>query len=156
MTSFQELGSPSPLPWAPPTAAWRTLLASAVGDLDGAPVGPRYHANRMALVHARAVRRARTADDRLTVAGRRDAGERAHRYQSPLRGDRQIIAFDPASADPVSDDFGARVVSAAGAKGHAGYFAAGTASVVNFAGIGVGQPSAVSRARGNARRAVAS
>ncbi|MFI8216597.1 alpha/beta hydrolase [Streptomyces sp. NPDC085932] len=41
-------------------------------------------------------------------------------------------------ADPVSAGFGARVLSAAGAKGHAGYFVPGTASLFNFAEIGVG------------------
>ncbi|MFE1247353.1 alpha/beta hydrolase [Streptomyces sp. NPDC058741] len=41
-------------------------------------------------------------------------------------------------ADPVSSGFGARVLSAAGAKGHAGYFEPGTASLFNFAEIGVG------------------
>ncbi|MER5574641.1 alpha/beta hydrolase [Streptomyces massasporeus] len=41
-------------------------------------------------------------------------------------------------ADPVSAGFGARVLSAEGAKGHAGYFEPGTASLFNFAEIGVG------------------
>ncbi|MFF9805687.1 alpha/beta hydrolase family protein [Streptomyces coeruleorubidus] len=41
-------------------------------------------------------------------------------------------------ADPVSSGFGARVLSAQGAKGHAGYFEPGTASLMNFAEIGVG------------------
>jgi pimeloyl-ACP methyl ester carboxylesterase len=41
-------------------------------------------------------------------------------------------------ADPVSTGFGARVLSAQGAKGHAGYFEPGTASLMNFAEIGVG------------------
>lgn len=41
-------------------------------------------------------------------------------------------------ADPVSPAFGARVLSARGAKGHAGYFEPGTDSLTNFAGIGVG------------------
>ncbi|MGW0610016.1 alpha/beta hydrolase [Streptomyces sp. NPDC002788] len=41
-------------------------------------------------------------------------------------------------ADPVSVSFGARVLSAAGARGHAGYFEPGTASLFNFAEIGVG------------------
>ncbi|WP_073951929.1 alpha/beta hydrolase [Streptomyces kebangsaanensis] len=41
-------------------------------------------------------------------------------------------------ADPVSPAFGARVLSARGAKGHAGYFEPGTDSLANFAGIGVG------------------
>ncbi|WP_112469019.1 alpha/beta hydrolase [Streptomyces triticisoli] len=41
-------------------------------------------------------------------------------------------------ADPVSPAFGARVLSARSAKGHAGYFEPGTDSLTNFAGIGVG------------------
>ncbi|KUL29807.1 alpha/beta hydrolase [Streptomyces regalis] len=40
--------------------------------------------------------------------------------------------------DPVSAVFGARVLSARDAKGHAGYFEPGTESVLNFAEIGVG------------------
>lgn len=41
-------------------------------------------------------------------------------------------------ADPVSPDFGARLLSSAGAKSHTGYFEPGTASVDNFARIGTG------------------
>ncbi|CAL9585018.1 alpha/beta hydrolase [Streptomyces sp. NPDC090994] len=41
-------------------------------------------------------------------------------------------------ADPVSAAFGARVLSARGAEGHSGYFVPGTASLANFARIGVG------------------
>ncbi|MFG2780868.1 alpha/beta hydrolase [Streptomyces prunicolor] len=40
--------------------------------------------------------------------------------------------------DPVSNAFGARVLSAKDAEGHTGYFAAGTDSLTNFADIGVG------------------
>ncbi|MEV5504923.1 alpha/beta hydrolase [Streptomyces orinoci] len=46
-------------------------------------------------------------------------------------------------ADPVSADFGARVLSSAGAQGHTGYFAPGTTSLANFADIGVGRPAEV-------------
>lgn len=45
--------------------------------------------------------------------------------------------------DPVSDAFGARVISAAGAKGHPGYFAPGTTSLANFAQIALGDYPAV-------------
>ncbi|MBM9509616.1 hypothetical protein ITX44_34700 [Streptomyces sp. KK5PA1] len=45
--------------------------------------------------------------------------------------------------DPVSDSFGARVISAAGAKGHPGYFAPGTTSLANFADIALGDYTAV-------------
>ncbi|MFI8290135.1 alpha/beta hydrolase [Streptomyces sp. NPDC085614] len=41
-------------------------------------------------------------------------------------------------ADPVAPEFGARLLSAAGATGHAGYFEPGTESLDNFAAIGVG------------------
>ncbi|MEU1015799.1 MULTISPECIES: alpha/beta hydrolase [unclassified Streptomyces] len=41
-------------------------------------------------------------------------------------------------ADPVSGGFGARVLSAAGAAGHTGYFEPGTQSLRNFAEIGTG------------------
>ncbi|MCY0925772.1 alpha/beta hydrolase [Streptomyces sp. H27-H1] len=41
-------------------------------------------------------------------------------------------------ADPVSAEFGARVLSAAGAKSHTGYFEPGTESLDNFAKIGTG------------------
>ncbi|MGA5704305.1 alpha/beta hydrolase [Peterkaempfera bronchialis] len=42
-------------------------------------------------------------------------------------------------ADPVDPAFGARVVSSAGATGHAGYLAPGTASLRNFAAIALGR-----------------
>ncbi|MGW7101576.1 alpha/beta hydrolase [Streptomyces sp. NPDC054838] len=41
-------------------------------------------------------------------------------------------------ADPVSPDFGARLLSSAGARNHTGYFEPGTASLDNFAKIGTG------------------
>ncbi|MEU6989304.1 alpha/beta hydrolase [Streptomyces sp. NPDC046465] len=41
-------------------------------------------------------------------------------------------------ADPVAAGFGARVLSAAGARGHTGYFEPGTESLRNFAEIGTG------------------
>lgn len=41
-------------------------------------------------------------------------------------------------ADPVEPEFGARLLSAAGAVGHTGYFEPGTESLRNFAAIGVG------------------
>lgn len=50
-------------------------------------------------------------------------------------------------ADPVSAGFGARVLSARGAQGHAGYFKPGTTSLTNFADIGIGAYRAVRCAR---------
>ncbi|MER6053439.1 alpha/beta hydrolase [Streptomyces sp. NPDC020883] len=46
-------------------------------------------------------------------------------------------------ADPVDPSFGARVLSAEGAAGHAGYFAPGTRSLHNFALVGVGDLGSV-------------
>ncbi|MEU3371424.1 alpha/beta hydrolase [Streptomyces sp. NPDC006711] len=53
-------------------------------------------------------------------------------------------------ADPVSAAFGARVMSAAGAIGHTGYFEPGTRSLANFAAIGVGAYQAVGCAAADA------
>ncbi len=50
-------------------------------------------------------------------------------------------------ADPMSSDFGARVLSAQGAEGHTGYFVPGTDSLRNFAEIGIGAYRAVRCAR---------
>ncbi|MET8014133.1 alpha/beta hydrolase [Streptomyces sp. NPDC005271] len=47
-------------------------------------------------------------------------------------------------ADPVSHGFGARVLAADGAEGHAGYFEPGTTSLDNFARVGVGAVQSVS------------
>ncbi|NUS17794.1 MAG: hypothetical protein HOY69_41435, partial [Streptomyces sp.] len=49
--------------------------------------------------------------------------------------------------DPVSGKFGARVVSAARADGHGGYFAPGTASLANFTRIALARYSAITCAR---------
>lgn len=46
--------------------------------------------------------------------------------------------------DPVTPEFGARVLSAADAVGHGGYFEPGTESISNFAEIGVGSYGSVS------------
>lgn len=52
-------------------------------------------------------------------------------------------------ADPVSRDFGARVLSARGAIGHTGYFEPGTDSLSNFADIGTGSYRSVRCASGD-------
>ncbi|WP_405799681.1 alpha/beta hydrolase [Streptomyces sp. NBC_01506] len=49
----------------------------------------------------------------------------------------EVVGFGH-GADPVTPDFGARVLSARGAVGHSGYFEPGTDSLRNFADIGVG------------------
>ncbi|MDF3288331.1 alpha/beta hydrolase [Streptomyces silvisoli] len=46
--------------------------------------------------------------------------------------------------DPVSSSFGARVISAAGAQQHTGYFASGTESLKNFTRIALGEYESVS------------
>ena len=53
-------------------------------------------------------------------------------------------------ADPVSASFGARVISAAGASGHPGYFAPDTTSLANFAEIALGDYQAVACKDGTA------
>jgi hypothetical protein len=53
-------------------------------------------------------------------------------------------------ADPVSPAFGARVIAATGAQGHAGYFRRGTASLANFTRIALGEYGAVTCAAGTA------
>ncbi|MER6155669.1 alpha/beta hydrolase [Streptomyces sp. NPDC001868] len=50
-------------------------------------------------------------------------------------------------ADPVSSEFGARILSAADARGHSGYFEPGTDSLSNFAEIGIGAYGSVRCAR---------
>ena len=50
-------------------------------------------------------------------------------------------------ADPVSSEFGARILSAADAEGHSGYFEPGTESLRNFAEIGIGAYESVRCAR---------
>ncbi|MGW0846473.1 alpha/beta hydrolase [Streptomyces sp. NPDC002787] len=49
--------------------------------------------------------------------------------------------------DPVSAEFGARILSAADARGHSGYFEPGTESLYNFAEIGIGAYESVRCAR---------
>ncbi|MFF6782695.1 alpha/beta hydrolase [Streptomyces sp. NPDC012510] len=49
--------------------------------------------------------------------------------------------------DPVSAEFGARILSAADAHGHSGYFEPGTESLYNFAEIGIGAYDSVRCAR---------
>ncbi|MEW1658738.1 MULTISPECIES: alpha/beta hydrolase [unclassified Streptomyces] len=54
-------------------------------------------------------------------------------------------------ADPVDPSFGARILSAEGADGHAGYFAPGTQSLHNFALVGVGALGSVDCAASDPR-----
>lgn len=52
-------------------------------------------------------------------------------------------------ADPVAPEFGARLLSSAGAKTHTGYFQPGTGSLDNFAKIGTGAFGSIVCATGN-------
>ncbi|MFE9447999.1 alpha/beta hydrolase [Streptomyces sp. NPDC006739] len=78
----------------------------AVGNMNGAPVALRYRANRVALNQARKVEKKRMHDNRLSTAGQQDAGRRMHRYEALMRGDRQILAFDPEGSGRVAEVFG--------------------------------------------------
>ncbi|WP_312018449.1 alpha/beta hydrolase [Streptomyces sp. I05A-00742] len=103
---------------------------------------------------------ARELDPRVTdiaVAG--SPGMRA-RHVSELRTSARIWAMRDADdwirdvphlevgglghgADPVSTGFGARLLSAADAEGHTGYFRPGTTSLANFARLGTGDVSGI-------------
>jgi pimeloyl-ACP methyl ester carboxylesterase len=92
------------------TAAQRTALADkyplVVGNLNGAPVTLRYHANRRALVQARAVEQQRMHDVRLSPDGRGDAFRRMERFQSMLAHGRHFLAFDPSGKGHAAEVFG--------------------------------------------------
>ncbi|MFE9681469.1 alpha/beta hydrolase [Streptomyces sp. NPDC006285] len=91
-------------------ARQRTRLAAryplAVGNMNGAPVGLRYRANRIALDQAREVERKRMRDKRLSPAGRHDAGRRMHRYEALTGKKRRVLAFDPMGSGRVAEVFG--------------------------------------------------
>ncbi|MFF7173468.1 alpha/beta hydrolase [Streptomyces pseudovenezuelae] len=78
----------------------------AVGNMNGAPVALRYQANRLALLQARTVERARMHDARLTPAGQQEAGRRMHRFEALTAPDRHILAFDPEGSGRVAEVFG--------------------------------------------------
>ncbi|MFE3514040.1 alpha/beta hydrolase [Streptomyces sp. NPDC059166] len=92
------------------TAGQQVALADkyplVVGNLNGAPVTLRYRANRDALAQARAAEEQRTLDPRLSPDGRRDAASRLHRFSSLLKGDRQILSFDPSGRGRAAEVFG--------------------------------------------------
>lgn len=77
-----------------------------VGNLDGVPVEVRYQANRHALAAARDRERRRMRDDRLSATGKHEAGRRMHRFESMLRPERQILAFDPSGGGRAAEVFG--------------------------------------------------
>ncbi|MER7400921.1 alpha/beta hydrolase [Streptomyces sp. NPDC000070] len=78
----------------------------AVGNMNGAPVELRYHANRIALGQAREVERERMHDSRLTQAGKHEAGRRMHRFDDLMEKGRHILAFDPEGSGRVAEVFG--------------------------------------------------
>ncbi len=77
-----------------------------VGNLGGAPVKLRYQANRNALAKSRDVERERVSDVRLTDQGRLTAKRRLHRFESLLRPERRVIAFDPTGSGRAAEVFG--------------------------------------------------
>ncbi|MFF3910028.1 alpha/beta hydrolase [Streptomyces sp. NPDC001848] len=78
----------------------------AVGNMNGAPVGLRYEANRIALDQQRRVERARMHDDRLSSVGQQEAGRLMHRFEALMQQGRQILAFDPDGSGRIAEVFG--------------------------------------------------
>jgi hypothetical protein len=113
-------GRPLPEPDAPPervagffdglTREQRLRLAReyplVVGNLDGAPLPLRYHANRIALAAAERAERERSRDPHLSAEGQREAGRKANRYASLMKDGRQIIAFDPTGRGRAAEVYG--------------------------------------------------
>ncbi|MDT0306036.1 alpha/beta hydrolase [Streptomyces sp. DSM 44917] len=92
------------------TPAQRAGLAEryplVVGNLPGAPLALRYRANRLAIEDARREERGRMRDERLSPAGRHEAGRRMHRLESMLRPERRFLAFDPTGRGRAAEVFG--------------------------------------------------
>ncbi|MER7673824.1 alpha/beta hydrolase [Kitasatospora sp. NPDC096128] len=92
------------------TPAQQEALAArhplVVGNLDGAPVRLRYHANSLALAAERDRELARTTDPALTPQDHQAARTRVERYRTLLDGGRQILAFDPRGRGQVAEVFG--------------------------------------------------
>ncbi|MFG3035810.1 alpha/beta hydrolase [Streptomyces sp. NPDC048330] len=77
-----------------------------VGNLNGAPVGLRYRANRITLARALAAERDRVGDTRLSAEGRHEARRRLDRFASLMRPDRQILSFDPTGTGRTAEVLG--------------------------------------------------
>ncbi|MEV4616266.1 alpha/beta hydrolase [Kitasatospora sp. NPDC049258] len=77
-----------------------------VGNLDGAPLPLRYHANRLAIAAERDRARARAEDHHLDAGTRALAAARADDSGHLLAEGRQILAFDPRGRGLVSEVFG--------------------------------------------------
>ncbi|MEV8564512.1 alpha/beta hydrolase [Streptomyces sp. NPDC051322] len=92
------------------SAAQRTRIADryplVVGNLNGAPVTLRYHANHQALLEARTEERKRLTDPSLSADGHRNAVRTYDRYTALTRDGRQIIAFDPTGTGRVAEVIG--------------------------------------------------
>lgn len=78
----------------------------AVGNMNGAPVGLRYHANHVALEEQRGIELERTHDKRLSSLGQYEAGRRMHRFEDLTQPGRRILAFDPDGSGRVAEVFG--------------------------------------------------
>ncbi|NGO68488.1 alpha/beta hydrolase [Streptomyces boncukensis] len=77
-----------------------------VGNLDGAPVGLRYTANRLALRAERSAALRRAADPELTLQDHQHARKKAARYAELLSPGRRILAFDPRGRGQVAEVYG--------------------------------------------------
>lgn len=92
------------------SAAQRDHLADryplVVGNLNGAPVTLRYHANHRALLQARTEESKRLTDPSLSKEGQQDAVRTYDRYTALMQRGRQILAFDPAGTGRVAEVIG--------------------------------------------------
>ncbi|WP_031078328.1 alpha/beta hydrolase [Streptomyces sp. NRRL WC-3742] len=77
-----------------------------VGNFDGAPLGLRYQANRIALAAERDHARARAADPKLDADTRALLVSRANDVEHLLAPDRQVLAFDPRGRGLVTEVWG--------------------------------------------------
>ncbi|MFJ2861447.1 alpha/beta hydrolase [Kitasatospora sp. NPDC087314] len=77
-----------------------------VGNFDGAPLGLRYRANKIALTAERDHARARAADPKLDSDTRQLAVSRANDVEHLLSPDRQVLAFDPRGRGLVTEVWG--------------------------------------------------
>ncbi|MBC9724118.1 alpha/beta hydrolase [Streptomyces sp. TRM68367] len=78
----------------------------AVGNMNGAPAGLRYRANRIALEQARQIELKRMHDSRLSPDGQREAGRRMHRLEALMAPGRHILAFNPEGAGRIAEVIG--------------------------------------------------
>jgi pimeloyl-ACP methyl ester carboxylesterase len=91
---------------APQRSALAHRYPLAVGNMNGAPVGLRFRANRIALRQQAQIERTRMRDSRLSPAGQHEAGRRMHRFEVMSSPGRQILAFDPEGSGRAAEVFG--------------------------------------------------